>query len=286
MKVPRLARLLALCAAIAVVTARAQEGGGAADRAEILTAENEVEAARPSGPWAPATVGQPLATRDRLRTGEDSRAAVRLADATVLRVDELTETEILPAQQASDKPTLNVKQGGAYFFSREKSREVNVQTPSANGAIRGTEFVVRWRRTAPPASRCWTAKSMSRTAPAASPSAVAKQAEVAPGQRPRKTAMIEATNIIQWCLYYPGVLNLNDLGLSPGAEQGSHASLLAYSEGDLLTALKNYRGGSGSRGEAVYRAGLYLVVGRVDKAETSAQQESRAARRVAMRSRR
>ena len=87
-----------------------------------------------------------------------------------------------------------------------------------------------------------------------------EQAEVAPGQRPRKTAMIEATNIIQWCLYYPGVLNLNDLGLSPGSD----SSLQAYSEGDLLTALKNYRGsGSGQ----VYRAGLYLVVGRVDKAE-------------------
>ena len=126
----------------AAAVASAQEGA-ATDNAEILTAENEVDTARPSGSWAPAKVGQPLATRDRLRTGEDSRAAVRLADATVLRVDELTETEILPPQQASDKATLNVKQGGAYFFSREKSREVNVQTPAANGAIRGTEFVVR-----------------------------------------------------------------------------------------------------------------------------------------------
>ena len=237
------------------------------DNAEVLTVENEVDTAKPAGGWAPAAVGQALATRDRLRTGEDSRAAVRLADATVLRVDELTETEILPAQQASDKPTLNVKQGGAYFFSREKSREVNVQTPAANGAIRGTEFVVRV------AANGRTTFAMLDGEVDVSNSAGSvtvrsgEQAEVAPGQRPRKTAMIEATNIIQWCLYYPGVLNLNDLGLSPGAQRGSHSSLLAYSEGDLLTALKNYRGSGGSRDEAVYRAGLYLVVGRVDKAE-------------------
>jgi tetratricopeptide (TPR) repeat protein len=88
-----------------------------------------------------------------------------------------------------------------------------------------------------------------------------EQAEVAPGQRPRKTAMLEATNIIQWCLYYPGVLDLKDLGL--GEERGGSASLAAYREGDLLAALKSYRGGSGN---SVYRAGLYLVVGRVDKA--------------------
>ena len=209
----------------------------ASSKAEVLTVENEVDTARPAASWAPAQVGQPLQTRDRLRTGEDSRAAVRLADSTVLRVDELTETEILPAQQAGDKPTLNVKQGGAYFFSREKSREVNVQTPAANGAIRGTEFVVRvgarrfhhlrdagWR------GRCFEQRRQPTVRSG-------EQAEVAPGQRPRKTAMIEATNIIQWCLYYPGVLNLNDLGLSPGSGSSSQA----YSEGDLLTALKNYR---------------------------------------------
>ena len=87
-------------------------------------------------------MGQELIAHDRLRTGEDSRAAVRFGDSTVLRIDELTEEEILPPQVAGAKPTLDLKQGSAYFFSREKSREIHVQTPAANGAIRGTEFVV------------------------------------------------------------------------------------------------------------------------------------------------
>lgn len=104
-----------LCGTFAFAKVCAQDGGNA----EVLTAENQVDTAKPSGAWVPADVGQALAIRDRLRTGEDSRAAVRLADSTVLRVDELTETEILPAQESSDKATLNVKQGTAYFFSRE-----------------------------------------------------------------------------------------------------------------------------------------------------------------------
>ena len=241
-----------------------------ADRAEVLTAENEVEYAKPTGAWAAAAVGQALAVRDRLRTGEDSRAAVRLADASVLRVDEFTETEILPPQQTTSKATLNLKQGTAYFFSREKTREVNVNTPAANGAIRGTEFVVS---VAANGSTSFTMLDgeVEVSNPAGSVLVRSgERAEVAPGSAPRKTAMIEAVNVIQWCLYYPGVLNLGDLRFTPGEQRALHSSLLAYREGELLTALKNFkRQGtrSGSRAEKVYHAGLYLVVGQVDKAE-------------------
>ena len=101
-----------------------------------------MDAASGGGSWTSATVGQPLAVNDRLRTGEDSRAAVRLTDLSVLRMDELTTITIGPPTTAGDKPALNVKEGTTYFFSREKSREIRVETPAANGAIRGTEFVV------------------------------------------------------------------------------------------------------------------------------------------------
>jgi hypothetical protein len=101
-----------------------------------------VDSSRPPGEWRTATIGQELIVHDRLRTGEDSRAAVQFGDSSILRIDELTEEEILPPQVASTKPTMDLKQGSGYFFNREKSREIHVQTPAANGAIRGTEFVV------------------------------------------------------------------------------------------------------------------------------------------------
>src|SRR5262249_15755510 len=100
------------------------------------------DSSRPPAQWRSATVGQELIAHDRLRTGEDSRAAVRFGDSSILRIDELTEEEILPPQVAGAQPTMELKQGSLYFFSREKSREIHVQTPAANGAIRGTEFVI------------------------------------------------------------------------------------------------------------------------------------------------
>jgi Flp pilus assembly protein TadD len=81
--------------------------------------------------------------------------------------------------------------------------------------------------------------------------------------------VINAINSIQWCLYYPGVLNIPDLQLSPASGSALERSLSAYAEGDLLAALKAYppsRSGIGAR-DAVYRAGLFLVVGQIDKAQ-------------------
>ena len=41
---------------------------------------------------------------------------------------------------------------------------------------------------------------------------------VEPGQAPTKTAVINAINIIQWGIYYPGVLNPSELGLSADSD--------------------------------------------------------------------
>jgi hypothetical protein len=83
-----------------------------------------------------------LSIGDRLRTGEESRAKVRMNDGSVLELDELTTIEIKPAKEAGTSATLKVPSGAAYFFSRGKSREVAIETPSANGAIRGTAFLL------------------------------------------------------------------------------------------------------------------------------------------------
>ena len=87
--------------------------------AELISKENMVDSSRPPGEWRTATIGQELIVHDRLRTAEDSRAAVQFGDSSILRIDELTEEEILPPQVAGAKPTMDLKQGSAYFFSRE-----------------------------------------------------------------------------------------------------------------------------------------------------------------------
>ena len=248
--------------------ASAEEAGNPGD-AEVLSKENIVDSAGPSAAWRPANVGQKLIWHDRLRTGEDSRAAVRLSDSSVLRIDELTETEILPPQATSDKATLDLKQGSAYFFSREKSRETNVKTPAANGAIRGTEFVVSVATNGHSTFTMLDGEVEVSNAQGSVLVRNGERADVDPGQKPTKTAVIMTVNVVQWCLYYPGVLDLNDLKLSSGTRDALRESLAAYSAGDLLGALKAYprHRTPASSAEKIYRAGLYLVVGQVEKAK-------------------
>ena len=224
-----------------------------------------MDAASGGGSWTSATVGQALAVHDRLRTGEDSRAAVRMTDLSVLRIDELTTIEITPPSSASDKPSLNLKEGTTYFFSREKSRETRVETPAANGAVRGTEFVVTVAANGSTTVTMLDGEVELSNGQGSLLVTSGEQAKVDVGGAPRKTAVLAAINSVQWCLYYPGVLDLKELGYS----HYSNASISAYGDGDLLAALAAYghRSRSDSNPEQVYHAGLLLAVGQVNKAE-------------------
>ncbi len=114
-----------------------------ANPATIISKDNRVEVARAGSGWSAATVGQTLHVGDQLRTGEESRATVRMNDGSILQLDELTTIEIKPATAAGSTATLDMPKGSAFFFSRGKSREVRIETPAANGAIRGTAFVLK-----------------------------------------------------------------------------------------------------------------------------------------------
>jgi tetratricopeptide (TPR) repeat protein len=250
---------------ILLIAAEAANGPGA----EILTKENVVDVKAQKAAWIPATVGQMLAVHDGIRTGEDSRATVRLSDLSVLRINELTETEILPPQETNATPTLNLKQGSTYFFSREKSRELQIKTPAANGAIRGTEFVATVASNGNTTVTMLDGELELSNAHGSVLVRSGEQANAEPGRKPTKTAVIEAINSVQWCLYYPGVLDLNELAFSAAEKRGLEQSLSAYRAGDLLAALKAYPrfGISGSNADKIYHAGLFLVVGQVAKAE-------------------
>ena len=240
------------------------------DHAELLTKENIVDvAAAGTIAWRSGIVGQALFLHDRLRTGEDSRATLRLSNLSVLRVDELTNLEILPPQESTAKPSLNLKQGSTYFFSREKSREMQVKTPAVNGAIRGTEFVITVAANGNTTVTMLDGEVELYNEAGSVVVRSGEQGKAEPGRAPTKTAVIEAINSVQWCLYYPGVLDLNDLGLAASGRSGLSSSLVAYEQGDLLAALEKFPRGHivGSTSEQIYRAGLFLVVGQVPKAE-------------------
>jgi hypothetical protein len=52
--------------------------------------------------------------------------------------------------------------------------------------------------------------------------------------------LINAINVIQWVLYYPAVVDPEDLGVERRAEKDVSQSLEAYQRGDLLAAMNSY----------------------------------------------
>ncbi len=240
-----------------------------AEDAELIEKENIVEKKQKAGgAWTAAEKsaggqrGTFFASLDKVRTGELSRAVLRLSDKSELRIDELTEAEVEPGK------SVEVKTGGGYFFSREKAEQLQIRTPAVNGALRGTQVIIRVAKggrttmTLLEGELALSNKAGSLTLKGG------EQAEIVPGRAPRKTAVIEAkdvANLVQWALYYPAVIPANEFGFSAAQERALGSSFASYKQGDLLAALRTLPRSA----PPLYRAAVLLSVGRVDKARAA-----------------
>ncbi|MEO8429050.1 MAG: FecR domain-containing protein, partial [Verrucomicrobiota bacterium] len=236
----------------------------------LLTVEGKVEIL-PIGKaeWILGRTNQVLQVGDRVRTSARSRATIRLSNLSVLRVNELTRLQIQAPPGAGKQPGVNLQSGATYFFHRDKPEEMQFRTPLASGAIRGTEFhlaVADDGRTtlAMLDGQVDLTNELGRITLSSG-----EQGNVEPGRPPSKTAVLDALNLIQWALYYPGVVDVDELGLGEAEKQALSESVAAYRTGDLLGALKSYPENRQptSEGERIYRAALLLSVGQVGQVE-------------------
>src|SRR5258708_3257857 len=181
----------------------------------LLEKEGKVEVARKgTTTWTAVQVNDALQPGDRLRTGSRSRATLRWAELSVVRVNELTSMEIRPPAKPTAKPQPDFQSGATYFFSREKPTEVQFHTPAASGAIRGTEFNLTVGQDGRTELALLDGAVDMSNAQGATTLKSGEQATVEPGKAPAKTALIDAMNVIQWALYYPAVVDPDELGLS------------------------------------------------------------------------
>ena len=232
----------------------------------LLAYEGKVQfAVPPRLQWVPAVTNQALNVGERLRTLLRSRATLRLTDLSILRVNELTVLEIRDPESSGKDSLLDLREGEVFFFNREKPARMDFRTPVASGAIRGTEF----RAYVAPNGRTFITLlegEIFLSNPQGDLTLTSgEQALIEPGQRPAKTAVIDAVTAIQWCLYYPAVIPADELDL---AEPGLESSLAAYRHGDLLQALELYPENRqpATEAERVYLAALLLAVGQAEQA--------------------
>lgn len=228
----------------------------------------EFEAARQTL-WLTATNGLELKPGDRLRTRAQSRAAVQFSDRGVLRLSEDTTLEIQPPRRA-EKRRFRLPVGSLFFFNREKPSDVEFETPVVSGAIRGTEFFLEAAADTG-ATRLAMLDGLVELAAADTTIALqsGEQARIEPGQPPVKSPLLEVASLVQWALYYPAVVNSDDLALTPEDKSALAESLAAYRAGDLLAAHDSCsKVPPGSPARELFRAALDLSVGRVDLAES------------------
>ncbi len=254
---------------LGIVLNRFLIGTAGAEQGRVISTEGKVEFARQNADWSAAGTNQTLEAQDRLRTLALSRAMVQLAELGRVRLDELTTLEILPPRNSESKGTLDLKAGAMYFFTRGRPREFLIQTPNALAASRGTEFLVASEPAGRTVFTVFDGEVQLSNALGSIVLTNGEQGVAQAGQAPVKTPVLQATNIIQWWLYYPGVLDADELPLTPDERGVLTMSLAAYKSGALKQALENYPTGRIPRSEAerIYYAGLLLSVGQVDQAE-------------------
>ncbi|MGA2180375.1 MAG: TonB-dependent receptor [Verrucomicrobiota bacterium] len=250
--------------------AQPMAGGGATNEIRIVELQGTTEVAPAAATtWAPVQTNRILHPFDRLRTGANSRMALLWSDRSVVSFGALTELEILPPDSAGAQCGLHLLRGIVSFFHRDEPGRIRVITRGAVAGVEGTEFVL--------------ADDTERTTLSVIDGKVrfgneqatllltnGQQAVAEPGKAPVCTAGFIANNVLQWCFYYPAVIDLNDLPFTPEEQKILGESISAYRSGDLQVALAKYPAGRqpGSDAERVYYAGLLLGVGQVEPAET------------------
>ena len=220
---------------------------------------------------ATQATNQVLHVGDRLRTGSNSRVTLRWSDQSVVPFGALSEIEILPPDKPDSLPGINLLKGILSFFHRDRPGRIKIITRGANASVEGTEFVMEMNA----AGRA-TFSVIDGTVQVGNGQHSLlltnnQQAVVDPGTAPVRTAGFVVNDVLQWCFYYPAVLDLRDLTLGAPEQQALQESLDLYRAGDLLGALAKYPAGRrpASDSERIYHAALLLSVG--DAKQTEAE---------------
>lgn len=222
--------------------------------------------------WSLTQTNQLLHPLDRLRTAPNSRVALRWSDQSVVPIGAITEIEVLPPQATGAPSGLRLLRGVLSFFHRDQPGRIQVLTRGAAAGVEGTEFAVAVTGAA--GNELTTLSVVDGRVNFSNELAAitltnGQQAVAQSGQAPTRTPGFIANNVLQWCFYYPAVLDAADLELEAAEVAALQASLEAYLAGDLLAALAKYPPDQQpqSPGPRVFHSALLLSVGQSEQAE-------------------
>lgn len=188
---------------IPVRPALAQEAG------QIVSVLGAVEIMR-EGRWQPLGVGETLKVGEVVRTREDGRVAIQLANGSQLKINANSHLELkqitlreglTPTATHRLQNILRVMSGEVWI--RNSGEPLEIQTVPVTATIRGTEFNLAvgpsdFARLAVLDGLVEFSNPQGSVLVAANEQATAKL-----GEPPRKTVLLNPLDAVQWSLYYP-----------------------------------------------------------------------------------
>lgn len=194
---------------------------------ELVSVQGTVEIDRGAlGRWLPANQGDSVCVGDLIRVLAFSRAALRMPDGTVLRLDQNT-TMRWTAPQARERSLIELLRGIIHVISRDP-RSLSFSTPFVNAGLEGTEFVIAVTDSQTEVTVLEGEVSMD--APSGPTSVSAGERGTAQRNAPTTVAPVaDAYEALRWALYYAPVLaeQLPRPDEAPGAQQQTDPDFFA-----------------------------------------------------------
>lgn len=189
--------------------------------AKILSIQGRVEVQQ--SPWAPASVNQILNIGASIRTGDQSRAVILLADETQIKINSNSELTLRAVRQTSsllvrvaqaaaqqDQSALNLLKGEAWLRSKQTPANLRVGTPAVTAAIRGTEFDIKVADDGETVAAVLEGSIDFRNDQGFVLVNSREQGRARVGQAPTKTVLLNPEDAVQWTLFYTAAISPRD----------------------------------------------------------------------------
>jgi tetratricopeptide (TPR) repeat protein len=243
--------------------------------ARIVSLQGQVEIKRgEAGAWMAAALDDQLCIGDSIRVGAWARAAIALANESVLSINQLTTLRV-DAPAESGRSLLDLLFGEVHFFSH-RPRSLEIDTPIASAGAEGTEFLMR---VMPDRTEVLMFEGRVRLAtPEGELLLASGEAGIATrGAAPRPEIVARPRDAVAWSLYYPPILApLAEHRPPPeGLPQGLQTAIERVAANDYAGAIAALDAVPQAARDAryyTYRAGVLLNVGRVDEAAQAINQ--------------
>ena len=183
--------------------------------------------------WQEAVRNQPLAIGGRVRTLQQSQAFLEPPGSTTIELDQLTTVEIRKPGAEPWPLVVRVQRGRLLGLSLE-SVWVRIETPAGSIEQKATGFQVEVGEDGATTLTMVEGEAELTNAQGRQALTSREQGHMRPGQAPQKSARLDSQGLIgaiQWALYYPGVLSLDDLEFDADQQRVLAGSFASYRAG-------------------------------------------------------